>query len=89
MAVQLPAAIEHYVQIENSEALERVPECFAADAIVSDEGQTYEGVAAIRMMAATKKKYGHTLRRSSSPSMAAKLSSKPGSLATFPGVQLR
>jgi hypothetical protein len=39
-----------------------VPECFAADAIVRDEGQTYEGVAAIRnWMAATKKKYGHTV----------------------------
>jgi SnoaL-like domain len=62
MAVQLPAAIEHYVRIENSAALERVPECFAADAIVRDEGQTYEGVAAIKeWMAATRKKYGHTL----------------------------
>jgi len=62
MAIQLPAAIEHYVQIENSGALERVPECFAVDAIVRDEGQTYEGVAAIKnWMVATKKKYGHTL----------------------------
>jgi len=62
MAIQLPAAIEHYVQIENTGALERVPECFAADAIVRDEGQTYEGVAAIKnWMVTTKKKYGHTI----------------------------
>lgn len=62
MAIQLPATIEQYVQIENYGALERVPECFATDAIVRDEGETYEGVAAIKnWMAATKKKYGHTV----------------------------
>jgi NAD(P)-dependent dehydrogenase (short-subunit alcohol dehydrogenase family) len=54
--------IERYVQIANSGTAEAVPECFAPDAIVRDEGQTYEGVAAIKnWMAATKKKYGHTV----------------------------
>src|SRR5260221_14327599 len=62
MSIQLPAPIEHYIQIENSGALEAVPECFATDAIVRDEGQTFEGVAAIKnWMAATRKKYGHTV----------------------------
>src|SRR5712671_2525091 len=62
MSIQLPAPIEHYIQIENSGALEAVPKCFAPDAVVRDEGQTFEGVAAIRnWMAATKKKYGHTV----------------------------
>jgi len=62
MSLQLPAPIEHYVRIANSGALETVPECFAPDAIVHDEGQTYEGVAAIKnWMAATKKKYGHSI----------------------------
>jgi len=62
MSIQLPAPIEHYIQIENSGALEAVPGCFATDAIVRDEGQTFEGVAAIKnWMAATKKKYGHTV----------------------------
>jgi len=62
MSIQLPAPIERYIQIENSGALEAVPECFATDAIVHDEGQTFEGVAAIRnWMVATKKKYGHTV----------------------------
>jgi len=62
MAIQLPPAIERYIQIENSGALEAVPECFLADAIVRDEGQTYEGVAAIEnWMATTKRKYGHTI----------------------------
>src|SRR5262245_29894921 len=62
MAIQLPAAIEQYFQIENYGALDRVQECFATDAIVRDECQTYEGVAAIKnWMAATKKKYSHTV----------------------------
>ena len=62
MSIQLPAPIEHYVQIENSGALEALSECFALDAIVRDEGETYEGVAAIRnWMAATRKKYDHTV----------------------------
>jgi hypothetical protein len=62
MSLQLPAPIEHYVRIANSGALETVPECFAPDAIVHDEGHTYEGVAAIRnWMAATKEKYHHTI----------------------------
>src|SRR6266576_183689 len=62
MSLQLPVPIERYVQIANSGTPEGVPECFAPDAIVRDEGQTYEGVAAIKnWMAATKKKYGHTI----------------------------
>jgi hypothetical protein len=62
MSLQLPVAIERYVQIANSDTPDAAPECFAPDAIVRDEGQTYEGVAAIRnWMAATKKKYGHTI----------------------------
>src|SRR3977135_3875055 len=62
MSIQLPVPIEHYVQIANAGSHEAVPECFALDATVYDEGQTYEGVAAIRnWMAATRKKYGHTI----------------------------
>ena len=62
MSLQLPAPIALYIDIENSRALERVPECFAPDAIVHDESQTYEGVDAIKnWMIFTKKKYGHTI----------------------------
>jgi hypothetical protein len=39
MSVRLPAPIELYTQIENSSALEGVPECFAPDAIVHDEAR--------------------------------------------------
>jgi hypothetical protein len=62
MSLQLPIPIERYVQIANSGAPEAALECFAADAIVRDEGQSYEGVAAIKnWMTATKKKYHHTV----------------------------
>ena len=62
MAIQLPEAIERYVQTANSGMAEAASECFAPDATVYDEGQTYEGVTAIKnWMAATKKKYGHTI----------------------------
>jgi SnoaL-like domain len=62
MSIQLPAPIERYVHIANSGRAEAASECFAPDAAVYDEGHTYEGVAAIKdWMAATKKKYGHTV----------------------------
>ena len=62
MSIQLPAPVERYVQIANSGTVEAASECFAPDATVYDEGQTYTGVAAIKnWMAATKKKYGHTV----------------------------
>jgi len=62
MSIQLPNPIERYIEIANSGTSEAVAECFAADAIVHDEGQTYEGVPAIKhWMAATKREYGHTI----------------------------
>jgi hypothetical protein len=62
MSLQLPVSVARYIQIANSGTPDAVPECFAADAIVRDEGQTYEGAAAIKdWMAATKKKYNHTI----------------------------
>src|SRR5882672_1303598 len=62
MSIQLPDPIAHYIRIENSGALEAVPDCFAADAIVRDEGQIFEGFAAIKnWMATTKEKYSHTV----------------------------
>jgi hypothetical protein len=62
MSLQLPVSIGRYIQIANSGTPDAVPECFAVDAIVRDEGQTYEGLAAIKnWMTATKEKYRHTV----------------------------
>ena len=62
MSVHLPPPIDLYVEIENSGDIEALSECFAYDAIVRDEGHTYEGLAAIKEWKAdTKKKYNHTV----------------------------
>jgi len=62
MSVPLPPAIDLYVKIENSGDVEALPECFAANATVRDEGHTYTGLPAIREWKAdTKKKYNHTV----------------------------
>jgi hypothetical protein len=90
MSIQLPDPIDRYVQIANSGTAEAAPVCFAPDAIVHDEGQIYEGVAAIKnWMAATKKKYGHTIapldlaERGGQSVLTAKLSGNfPGSPIT-------
>ena len=50
MSLQLPVAVERYVEIANSDTPDAAPECFAPDAIVRDEGRTYEGMAAFLAM---------------------------------------
>jgi len=60
--MHLPLAIDLYVKAENAGDVESLAECFAPDAIVHDEGHTYEGLAAIKAWKAdTKKKYNHTV----------------------------
>jgi len=60
--MHLPPAIDLYVKAENAGDVESLSECFAPDAIVRDEGRTYEGLAAIKQWKAeTKKKYQHTV----------------------------
>jgi SnoaL-like domain len=62
MSIQLPPPIALYVQLENAGDTETLSECFAPNAIVRDEGQTYEGLAAIKAWKAeTKKQYHHTV----------------------------
>ncbi len=60
--MHLPPAIDLYVKAENAGDVESLSECFAPDAVVRDEGRTYEGLAAIKQWKAeTKKKYQHTV----------------------------
>ena len=84
MSIQLPEPIEHYIRIENSGALEAVSDCFDADAIVRDEGNSFVGVVAIRnWMATTKQKFGHTVAPLEFVDVAAKAFSRRGSQAAF------
>jgi hypothetical protein len=62
MAIHLPKAIDIYFASENAHDPTALDKCFAADAIVRDEGKTIEGLAAIKAWRIeTDKKYGHTV----------------------------
>jgi hypothetical protein len=62
MSVDLPTPIAIYVAAENRGDVDAMAECFAKHAVVRDEGQTIEGLAAIkRWKAETKRKYSHTV----------------------------
>jgi ketosteroid isomerase-like protein len=61
MSVPLPDPLANFFAAENSGDADRLGACFADDAVVRDEGGTFEGVAAIRQwMRDAKKKYQHT-----------------------------
>ena len=47
MSVDLPTPISIYIAAENRGDTEALAECFAEHAVVRDEGQTIEGLAAI------------------------------------------
>jgi hypothetical protein len=60
MIDNLPKPIALYVSAENSGDPNLFDQCFAENAIVSDENETHEGSAAIKKWKAeTKKKYQH------------------------------
>jgi hypothetical protein len=62
MAVHLPSPINIYFASENVRDAEALDNCFAADAIVRDEGKTIKGLAAIKAWRIeTGKKYSHTV----------------------------
>ena len=45
MSLSLPSPFALYVNLENAGDTDTLSACFAPNAIVSDEGQTYEGLA--------------------------------------------
>jgi hypothetical protein len=58
----LPTPIAIYIAAENRGDTEALARCIAEDAVVRDEGQTIEGLAAIKQWKAeTRKKYQHTI----------------------------
>ncbi len=62
MSVDLPTPIAIYLAAENRGDTEALAQYFAADAVVRDEGQTIEGLAAIKQWKAeTRRKYQHTI----------------------------
>ena len=62
MPIDLPAPIAIYIAAENRGDAEALAQCFAENAVVRDENQTMEGLAAIkRWKSETAKKYRHTM----------------------------
>ena len=60
--MKLPMPIAIYINAENSGDPEALAQCFAENSTVRDEGQTIEGLTAIKQWKAeTKKKYQHTV----------------------------
>jgi hypothetical protein len=60
MSITLPAPIALYFTSENAHDTSAVDRCFAAGAVVRDEGKTITGVAAIQAWRAeTEQKYHH------------------------------
>jgi hypothetical protein len=86
MSIQLPPAVDLYVEAENSGDIEAMSECFAADATVRDEGRTYKGLAAIKeWKAETKKKYSHSVTPVELRSTGEKTILKARLSGNFPG----
>jgi len=62
MAIHLENPINIYFALENAHDVEGVDRCFAADAMVHDEGRTIKGIAAIKTWRReTREKYHHTV----------------------------
>jgi hypothetical protein len=86
MDVDLPTPIAAYVAAENSGGPEALAQCFAEDAVVRDEGQTIEGLAAIKQWKAeTRKKYQQTIEPLASVQMDGKIIVTNRLAGNFPG----
>jgi hypothetical protein len=68
MSVDVPTPIAIYIDAENRGDAEALAQCFTENAVVRDEGQTIEGLAAIKQWKAeTRKKYQQKIEPLASP----------------------
>jgi hypothetical protein len=92
MSVDLPTPIAIFIAAENRGDTEALAECFAEHAVVRDEGQTIEGLAAVKQwMAETRRKYQHTIEPLASVSKDDKTIVTNRLIGNFPGspIELR
>jgi hypothetical protein len=67
MPVELPAPIAIYFSSDSAGDASKLAQCFATDAVVKDEGHTYNGLAEITQWRVdAKKKYQYTVQPISS-----------------------
>src|SRR5262245_7579460 len=96
MSIQLPAPIDLYFSIdllyfsyfssENAHNPTAIAKCFAADAIVRDEGKTIKGVAAIKAWRIeTGRKYHHNVEPLSVSTRDGKVVVRGKVSGSFPG----
>ena len=86
MSIDLPTPIAIYIAAENRGDTDALAQCFAEDAVVRDEGQTIEGLAAIKQWKAeTKKKYQHTIEPLASTQKDGKIMVTNRLTGNFPG----
>src|SRR5258706_16421229 len=83
--VHLPKPIAVYLAADGGDS-EALSQCFAEDAVVRDEGQTYRGLAAIKQWKAeAKKKYQYTVEPLASAREGAKTIVTNRLTGNFPG----
>jgi SnoaL-like protein len=86
MDVNLPVPVAIYLAAENQGHTEIVAHCFTQSAVVRDEGQTIEGLAAIKQWEAeTKRKYQHTIEPLTSAQKDGKIIVTNRLTGNFPG----
>ena len=86
MSVDLPTPIARYIAAENRGDTEALDKCFTEDAVVRDEGQTIEGLAAIKQWKTeTRKKYQHTIEPLASVEKDGKTIATNRLTGNFPG----
>ncbi len=62
MPIQLPKPVAGYVSSGNTSDSEALAACFASDAVVRDEGRTFNGLEALKAWhAEARRKYHHTV----------------------------
>ena len=87
---RLPTPIAIYIDAENRGDTEALAQCFAEDAVVRDEGQTIEGLAAIKQWKAeTRRKYHHTIEPLASTQKDDKIIVTNRLTGNFPGSPIK
>jgi hypothetical protein len=86
MGITLPATIDLYFTSENAHDPSPIDRCFAAGAVVRDEGKTIAGVAAIKAWRIeTGEKYHHTVEPLSVSTRDGKVVVRGKVSGNFPG----
>ena len=84
MPIHLPKPVRDYVASGNTDDTEALASCFASDAIVRDEGRTFQGLDAVKAWHAdARQRYHHTVEPLEIAEREARRFSPPRSRAIF------